>query len=219
VLWRCIIADGKNHIIAHDKMWGLVIILGVIECGIFYYWIPGFNIFVFLILYPMWYHLGERYISCDLDLDSMSGQEGRMLHLKSVNIIVGLFGLIFMILSLCYSWCIPKHRHWTSHSVPIGTFLRCVWFIWLPIFIVLNWVGSFLSWTVWEYYFQFYGEMWINGLLLSSFCALCFTDIIHLIMDLPASKNILYTPISKKGKYKLWVENLKKYFMNLTLNH
>jgi hypothetical protein len=194
-------ADGKNHIIAHDRMWGFAIIFGIIEAIIFNIWIKDFNLILFIVLYIFWYHIGERYISNDLDLDSMSAQEGRLLHLKSINIFMGLFGLIFMILSLCYSWVIPKHRHWLSHSIPLGTFIRCIWFIWLPMFFVFNWIGSFIGWTIKDYYFEFYCDWWLYPMLLSSFFALIFSDAIHLVMDSSFAKGRFYTPISsKKGK-------------------
>jgi hypothetical protein len=192
-------ADGITHQRWHDRLWGFSIICGISEALIFMF-LPNYNAVLFIVFYIIFYWLGEKYISPDCDLIGMSNQDGHLIQLKKKNIILGLVGLFFLLWSLIYAWSVPKHRSIFSHGLIIGTIIRIIWYILIPLFVILNWIGSFNGWVIPNYYFEFYAEYWLNSFLLACFCSLLFSDNVHLILDLEWAKGRLYTPLSKKGK-------------------
>lgn len=143
------------------------------------------------------YFLGERYISPDLDLLSLSDSDGRFLRLRKVNIVLGLFGLFWVILWLIYAWLINKHRSFFSHGLIVGTVLRMAWLS-IPFLFIINWIATLNGWTIDEYWYQFYCEYYLIDLLLGMFFGLLLSDCIHILLDSEFAKNRLY--ISKSSK-------------------
>lgn len=184
-------ASGEVHKLYHDKLYLPAIALGIIE-SIFFYLIkvPFYNPITFMVFYLIFYYLGERYISPDLDLLSMTNQESRLFQLKKKNIILGLIGLFWMIMCLVYAWTIGKHRSFWSHSLPFGTIFRVIWFILIPLLFITNWIASFNEWLIKDWFYQFYCEYWLINLLLGSFFSLLFGDSIHSILDSSYFKRI-----------------------------
>ena len=175
-------SDGVTHKKAHDKLYPVAIILGLVESFIFIK-LPYYNVYSFWLFYIIFYALGENYISPDLDLISMTKEESNLFQLKKKNIILGLIGLFWMIMCLIYAWIIEKNRSFWSHGIGIGTILRILWFLIVPLLSLMNWIASINGWAIKDYFYEFYGEFWMLSLLLGSFCALFFSDLIHLFMD------------------------------------
>jgi len=148
---------------------------------------------VFYLCYLTIYGLGEKYISCDNDLVGLSNQDGEFLRLRKKNFVLGLVGLFFLLWNMVYAWLVPHHRHWTSHGLIISSVLRIIWYFIIPIFFILNQIGTFFEWPISDYYYQFSCDIWLNSFLLASVFALVFNDLIHQILDLEISKGLLYT--------------------------
>ena len=149
--------------------------------------------------YILFYFLGENYVSPDIDLISISGQDGRMLSLGKKNFIFGIFGLLFAIWSMVYSWInqfLGGHRNFWSHSLVISTIGRMIWFN-IPFVVILWGVVAYWGWADW--YYQIYLDVYLVSLLLAQFCAWSFSDTIHLIYDSEWAKGKLYHPEKEKN--------------------
>lgn len=190
------IADGATHVAYHNRLWIPAIVVGVCEAFAFIN-IPFYNIYIFIMCYIVFYYLGENFLSPDLDLQSLSGQDARMIALRKLNIIFGLFGLFWSLWSFIYAWIINGHRRALSHGWILGTLFR-LFFYNIPFVFILNMIGTYNGWFLPQYWYEFYCEYWLVSYLLASFCALFFSDGIHLILDTEYAKGKLYTPM--KGK-------------------
>jgi uncharacterized metal-binding protein len=189
-------ADGETHVAYHNRLWIPALFVGGIEAIIFS-GIPYYNFYLFIIFYVLFYYLGENYLSPDLDLQSLSGQDAKMIRLRNLNIVLGLFGLFWGLWSFIYAWIINGHRKTLSHGWGIGTLFR-LFFYTLPFFLLMVWFGSFNGWTIGDFWYEFYCEYWLVSYLLAGFFALFFSDSIHLILDTEYAKGRLYYPKSNK---------------------
>jgi hypothetical protein len=209
-------ADGVTHVKYHDKMWvvGFVFAL-ILGAGIFYKSLANFLIFV--VLYIFFYAIAERFISPDLDLLSLSAQDGRMIMLGKHTLekirhwnffirvllipfcfVLGLFGLFTAQYSMAYAWLIEfggGHRSVFSHSPVLSTLIRQLWFN-VPISFVINWIFTIgnqrFAWH--SIYWELYLDYWLVPYLLAQFVAWSVSDITHLVLDSDWAKNRLYTP-------------------------
>jgi len=179
--------------------------------GIMIFNVEFFRLFVFDVFYIVFYLIGENLVSPDLDLISISGQDGRLITFgqkfavkfkkygflaKIAGFFVGLPSFFFSLWSAFYAYgCqfVGGHRNWLSHSPIIGTIGRMIWFnimifgwMWiLYLYGTTNW-----GWKSFEY--QFYLDAWLFPALLGQFLAWNISDGIHLVLDSKWAKGKLY---------------------------
>ena len=148
--------------------------------------------------------MGEKLISPDLDLISISGQDGRALSYIKKNPLLGIFGLFFALWSMVYSWCmIPLggHRNMWSHGLIIGTIGRMIWFN-LPLTIIGYMVSYNLIGIKSDFYYNLWMDYWLLPYLAAQFLAWNFSDAIHILLDQEFVKGWLYIPESQLKKQK-----------------
>ena len=183
------------------------------------------NIFQFAlyeIFFILFYWIGENIVSCDLDLISISGQDGRAITFgkkdisdklarrigffsKIIGYAVGIIPFLFSQWSAFYSYTMQflgGHRNPFSHSLVLSTVIRMIWFD--VIFYVManqiyasgvsawHWTGS-----IW---FDLYMDIWLIPVLAGQFIAWSITDVMHLILDSEWAKFRLYTPLTARNK-------------------
>jgi hypothetical protein len=170
--------------------------------------IQDYNAWIFLVLYPLFYWIGN-FLEPDSDLISLSSSDGAMLRLRQINIIIGFWGLLLAIWSMIYAWIINKHRSFWSHSIFVSTVIRVIWWN-IPIFFILSQIAFYNHWIFEEMFYQAYSEYWIYGYFLAMFSALFFSDCIHIVLDTEAAKGTLYQTVkhnSKDHNYKMEIDN------------
>ena len=194
-------ADGATHVKYHNRFW----IPALICSGILSFLLFKHNILqliLFNLFFVLNYWMGENLVSCDLDLLSISGQDGRMLTEGKKNIFIGFLGLLFALWSMVYSWIMQflgGHRNIFSHGIILGTLGRILWFN-IPIIFILSNIYSFgvVHWH-WSsnFSYELYLDIWLVPYLCAQFLAWFITDDIHIILDTDFAKNRLYTPIKR----------------------
>ena len=196
-------APGIEHCKAHNKLWIPSIITGIVESIILQYFFKNYNewfIVIFILFYLLCYSIAEHYISPDLDLLSISGQDGRALTKIKNNVILGIVGLLFAMWSMVYSWIMQffgGHRG-LSHTFILGTLTRMIWFN-TPIFFILwflKWYWGFEWNKIW---YNFYMDWWLFGYVLGQFFSWLFSDVVHSVMDSEYAKNRFYKVEKKHG--------------------
>lgn len=194
-------ADGKTHVKYHNLFWFPSLILSLFSSFLFF----RHNIFIlclFNAFFILNYWLAENFVSPDLDLISISGQDGRMIGSgkyisnslgkgylsKIVGFFVGIPGLLFSQHSSNYSYAMQffgGHRNFWSHSFIISTIGRIIWFN-LLVFIGLGLIYSF-GVTVWEwsgtFSYDLFLDIWLLPYLSAQFLAWLISDSIHLFLD------------------------------------
>ena len=188
-------ADGVTHLKYHDRLWIVAIIVMAIIGYILYS--MGINPIEYIVLYMIFYGIGEYFISPDLDLLSVTGQDGRALTLIKSNVILGcLLGLPFAMWSLIYSWfmqLLGGHRNPWSHGIIIGTLGRMLWFN-LPLTLVGIVVSLIMQWPRGTWGYNLYLDLWFPSYIYAQFTAWFMSDLWHIILDTQWAKGILYTP-------------------------
>ena len=185
----------------HNKFWIPSIVLALVASFVIFR--SDFaQVFLFNIFFILFYWMGENLISCDLDLISISGQDGRLISFgkhvadklkkigffgKIIGFFVGLLPFMFSQWSAAYSYTmsfVGGHRSFWSHSLVLSTLIREIWFD-IPFAILLYFVFNYgaLNWGWKNIVFETYMDIWLYPLLLAEFIAFTFTDSIHLFLD------------------------------------
>ena len=208
-------ADGKNHQLAHNKFWIPSIILALIA-GFVIFRDSFFQVFLFDVFFLIFYWLGENVVSPDLDLISISGQDGRMITFgmdvtkklrsgffsKLIGFFIGIPTLLFSNWSSFYSYTMQflgGHRNFWSHSLFVSTLGRMIWF---------NTIIAFILWFLFlhgrQYWnwsndisFNLYLDIWLEPFSMAQFLAWVISDSIHIAMDTEYAKGRWYK-VNKK---------------------
>jgi uncharacterized metal-binding protein len=201
--------DGVTHVKYHNKFWiPSLVFSAIINILIFR------NNFVQLILFESFfvicYWLGENIIGPDLDLISISSQDGRMItfgekvakklsRLGFIGSIIGFFvGIIpfmFSAWSSFYAYTMQflgGHRNIFSHSPILSTLGRMIWFNIIIFIILLNVYSIGVANWNWSsnYVFELYLDIWLFDYFLAQFIAWSISDLIHLFLDSERFKHI-----------------------------
>jgi hypothetical protein len=214
-------APGQIHVAYHNRLWipaiGISIALGKIFFS---------NNFIHLAIYEisflLFYWIGENIVSCDLDLISISGQDGRAITFgkkdisdklqkkigflsKIIGYLIGIIPFMFSQWSAFYSYSMQflgGHRNPFSHSLVLSTILRMIWFD-VVFYLMANQIYatgiSSWHWTG-SMYFNLYMDVWLVPILAGQFAAWSITDATHLLLDTEWAKGKLYNPITTKKK-------------------
>ena len=192
-------ADGITHRKYLNKGWIIILPLGIVVTSI------TFSLTPYWYLYGLFLYLNyflARYIDCDSDHISYTMAESDLVNsLKKMNIVFGFFGAMFVGYGFLYSYLISLvggHRSFFSHSVPVGTVGRIIFFN-LP---VAKWCWDFYNFGLqkwgWIISIGFYEstkmQIWLIPYLSMQLLAWCIGDIIHLILDQEWAKGLLYEP-------------------------
>jgi hypothetical protein len=204
------LAPGTVHVLWHNKAWilawGMSTLIGIIIFNVSF-----FRLFVFEIFYILFYLIAENLVSPDIDLISISGQDGRLITFgeklavrlkrfgffaKIIGFFVGLPSFFFSLWSAFYAYgCqfFGGHRSWLSHSPVVGTIGRMIWFNILILGMMwILYLYGVSAWTWKNFGYEFYLDVWLIPALLGQFLAWNISDGIHLTLDSKWAKGKLY---------------------------
>ena len=160
---------------------------------------------LFAELYPILLYLNyatNYYQDPDDDLSSITASEYKIQRdTKKINRVVGLLGVILVGYKGIYAYIIGAffggHRSWASHKWPFSTIGRMLFYnfgLFWVLHAVYGYLDSFLGWEDTNIWYEFYMDIWLIPYLITQFISWSWGDIIHITLDRPEAKGILYIP-------------------------